>query len=520
MVWWCISLIATLACSSEDPPSGGNGDNAVGGLLSDDELPGGVSEGDDQRAQCLGETRQAEAIGLDMYVMLDISASMLDVLPQSSPLDIAPTKWDAVRTSLQSFIQAPETTEIGIGIQYFPQVQADVPFSCSANTECGAGGPCSNSYCVADDSLNIPNDGLPAVPFVRQAGDNRSFCLADGDCPGQNERCETVVGECVIPPNTVQANPAGAFINISATPQTTLVSPLCSTQADCAAIADSVCAPIGVCQNQTVLCSAALGCPAGAGDCQPFPYSCVNQTRCEVSEYATPAVPISSAVDRSAILVQSLQSQRPSGLTPTGPALRGALEHARTWAAENPARQVVTVLATDGFPTECTPLDIPDIAQIASDAYVAARPVRTFVIGVFSSGDLGADGQEGLDTLARAGGTDRAVVVNTGGNVAENFLNALNLIRDTAVSCEFKLDASAGLDYARVNLQVSDANSAARDLFNVGDLSACGADEGWYYVRDDVGNPVQINVCPSTCASFMAGGIRADLQIGCATRIK
>ncbi len=517
-LWW-IGLVATLGCSSDDPSEAG-GSAASGGLLSDDELPGGSSEGDDQRQQCLGETREAEALGLDMYVMLDISASMLEVLPQLSPLDIAATKWDAVRQSLQSFIQAPETAEIGIGIQYFPQVQTDVPFSCSTNEQCGAGGPCSNSICVTDDGLNLPNDGLPEIPFVRLAGDGGSFCFADGDCPGQDDRCETVVGECVIPPNTVQGNPEGAFINISATPDTTLVSPVCSTQADCAAIANSVCDPIGVCQNQAVICTPVLGCPAGAGACLPFPYSCVNQTRCEVSEYATPAVAISSDAARSAILIQSLRSQIPNGLTPTGPALRGALEHAQTWAEQNPARQVVTVLATDGFPTECTPLEIPDIAQIASTAYGAARPVRTFVIGVFGSGDLGADGQERLDTLARAGGTERAIVVNTGGNVAENFLNALNLIRDTAVSCEFKLDASAGLDYGRVNLQVSDANSTARDLFNVGDLSACGADEGWYYVRDDAGNPLQINVCPSTCATFMAGGIRADLQIGCATRIR
>jgi len=49
--------------------------------------------------QCLGETRQAEAIALDMFVMLDISASMLDVLPQLNFL--APrTKWDAVREAL------------------------------------------------------------------------------------------------------------------------------------------------------------------------------------------------------------------------------------------------------------------------------------------------------------------------------------------------------------------------------------------------------------------------------------
>jgi hypothetical protein len=452
---------------------------------------------------------------------------MLNVLPRLSPLDIAMTKWDAVRQSLQSFIQAPETAEIGIGIQYFPQLRAEVPFSCSTNEQCGAGAPCTNSRCVIDDALNIIGDNAPPVPFVLQAGELPSYCSADTDCTGPGERCGTVVGECVLPPGVLVEFPDGAFINAgtAAAP----VAPVCGSQADCQAFDGSVCEPIGVCQTQVcdpsgacgaLLCSPTVGCPAIAGACQVAPERCANQSFCDASAYATPAVPISSAAVRSDELVRSLRSQIPNGFTPTGPALRGALEHAQAWAGQNPGRQVVTVLATDGFPTECAPTEITDIAQLASDAYGAARPVRTFVIGVFGSADLGADGQDNLDQIAQAGGTERSIVVNTGGNVAGDFLNALNLIRDTSVSCEFKLDASAGLDYARVNLQVSDANSSARDLFNVGDLSACGADEGWYYVRDAAGNPLQINVCPTTCSAFMAGGIRADLQIGCATRIK
>jgi len=39
-------------------------------------------------------------------------------------------------------------------------------------------------------------------------------------------------------------------------------------------------------------------------------------------------------------------------------------------------------------------------------------------------------------------------------------------------------------------------------------------------VRDAAGIPSQISVCPSTCATFMGEGVRADLQIGCATRIR
>jgi len=327
-------------------------------------------------------------------------------------------------------------------------------------------------------------------------------------------------GECVIPPNTSATSPDGAYLDLDPDPNL-VASPVCNGAADCRGLPGTGCDRIGLCANQQFSCTLTVGCPAGAGACLDLPYDCVNQTRCDTAVYSTPAVEISSDPARSPAIVASLQSQVPNGLTPTGPALAGALEHARAWAEQHPGRQVVTVLATDGFPTVCAPVAIPDIAQIASDAATGQNPVRTFVIGVFGQGDLGADGQARLNALAQAGGTERAFVINTAGNVASDFLNALNVIRDTTVSCEFQLDASGALDFDQVNLQVTDALGAQKQLFNVGDVSACGSDDqGWYYVRDAEGNPQQINVCPGTCGTFMAGGVRADLQIGCATLIR
>jgi hypothetical protein len=67
---------------------------------------------------------------------------------------------------------------------------------------------------------------------------------------------------------------------------------------------------------------------------------------------------------------------------------------------------------------------------------------------------------------------------------------------------------------------VSDASGNTTPLFNVGDVSACGTDPGWYYLLNAAGAPTQIKVCPSTCAGFMTEGVRAELEIGCATRIR
>lgn len=516
-----VALVSACSSSKEEPS-----EQTEGGFLIDE--PGGGSSGaagsgsgsGDIGVQCLGETRQAEAIGLDMFVMLDISASMLDVLPQLNLFSAPRTKWDAVRQALSTFIQAPETNDIGIGIQYFPQIREGVPFTCTANAACGAnGGPCSNSLCVQDDQLVDPTGEFPPLTFVRAADGDVTYCNGNADCPG-GSFCRSIAGQCVFSAGVLPEAPNGSFLDVSDDPAT-IVEPLCTGQNDCQGIPATTCEEIGICQNQLVLCSATIDCPPGAGACGAFPYGCVNQTQCEAAAYAAPAVPISDDPDRSAALLASLETQVPNGLTPTGPALSGALDHARAWSEQNLGRQVVTVLATDGFPTECAPVEIPDIAGIAEAATSADRPVRTFVIGVFSTADLGADGEQRLDELARAGGTDEAFIINTGGNVVTDFANALNEIRDRTVSCEFQLGETATLDFDRVNLRVTDASGSATDLVSVGDASACGSNgQGWYYVRDTSGTPLQINVCPSTCSDFMGDGVRVDLQIGCETRIQ
>jgi hypothetical protein len=485
-----------------------------GGLLSDDEIASDPSTAPEDQRTCLGETHAAEVIGLDIFVMLDISGSMLDVLPVASlRARQDTTKWDAVKRSMEAFVQAPESADIGVGLQYFPQLQPNVPDTCTSNAECGVGGPCTASVCVAGFIADDPTDNQPAVAFIGPTkpdcvGDE-CICASDADCGGNNAQCVGMLGVCVIPGQGVPQLP---------------VPPLCNAQNDCLGIPGTNCEPIGLCNNSDptnpTICVPSLGCPQGTGPCVPYPYTCVAQTVCEATSYATPAVPIATGMDHAAQIIQSLEGVQLRGLTPTGPALRGALDQARAWAAAHPDRQVVTVLATDGLPTECSPQQIPDIAQLAASESSAADPVRTFVIGVFSAADLGDDGQANLDALARAGGTDRAFVINTGGNVADDFLQALNKIRDSAVSCEFQLGAEAALDFDQVNLRLSEPSGAVSDLANVGDLSACGNDQGWYYKRAADGTPTQIEVCPSTCARFTTSGVSAELQVGCATRIR
>jgi von Willebrand factor type A domain-containing protein len=379
-------------------------------------------------------------------------------------------------------------------------------------------GPCSSSRCVVDEVQ--PGQGnVPTLSYTRLPPGDEQNCFDDDECSGAAE-CRIMLGECILPPLTFQDLPDGAFLNLAAPGATERITPVCAVQGDCAGLPGTNCEQVGICQDRANLCTASLACPPGSGACQGVPSVCVNQTKCEAADYAVPDVPISSGAQRGA-LVASLRARQPNGLTPTGPALEGALQQARAWAGDNPGRQVVTVLATDGFPTECAPVDIPDIAALASDAASGIDGVKTFVIGVFSDLDLGQDGQARLNALAQAGGTGEAFVVNTTrANVADEFLNALNVIRTTAVGCEFRLDADTALDLDKVNLKVTAAGTE-RQLFNVPSAADCGAGaQAWYYVRDDNGDPLQINVCPAVCAGFMSGSVRVDLEIGCATLIR
>lgn len=512
--------LAAGSCSAPEPPGTLPASQPATGdefRIGDADLvgdPGSASTLLPPGESCLGEARAVEHIGLDMFLMLDLSGSMLDPLPAAARLAGASNKWDAVRASLESFVQAPEASEIGIGLQYFPLSNPGVSFACSSGAECGDGA-CTNTLCVVHAQTAGADGGAP-LEYLRVAGDQGTLCRTDADCPAAGESCQTLLGACVFPPGALADHPQGHFANVSDAPETSFVSARCSSTQDCAGVPGTRCETVGLCTLSPVQCSDSVPCPAGAGLCQPFPYTCANFTSCDTARYAEPAVAIDRSSTRAGNVITSLRAQVPLGATPTGPALAGALAQARSWADQHPERQMVTVLATDGFPTVCEPLEIPALAELAR----GGLPVRTFVIAVFSDEDLDADGRQRLDQIASAGGSERALVVNTAGDLTSEFLAALNQIRSTAVSCDFALDAGARLDFDRVNLRLLDSAGSARELLNVGDASACGDEPGWHYVRDASGLPVQVSVCPASCEELRSGRVSAELQIGCVTRIR
>ncbi len=233
---------------------------------------------------------------------------------------------------------------------------------------------------------------------------------------------------------------------------------------------------------------------------------------CDPAAYAEPRVPIGLVSEVGLDLAAAMDEVTPGGLTPTVPALEGAVSYARSWAQDNPGRATLIVLVTDGFPTQCEN-DPGQISQAARAGYESPEHIRTFVIGV---GDVA---KFNLDNYARAGGSTKAFLTDAG-DVTRTFVDALNNITNRGLACEYQLPPPPDgmkLDTGKVQVVYTPASGGAEEVPSISSLAACSKNPngGWYY--DDPERPSKIKVCPCTCARFQAG--RVDVRLGCKPRL-
>jgi hypothetical protein len=402
---------------------------------------------------CASATQKAQQVPLDLYFMIDSSGSMADTTANGQ------TKWAAVVGAMRAFLEDPQSAGLGVGVQYFPLVNASVPDSCNANGDCGSSG----GACAVITTCSQPTSGT-VTP-----------CASNADCRGQ--------GTCV---RLGACGPANA--------------PL-------------ACAPPG----PGSVCTNGYTCTALAGYCN-------GRDKCDVASYATPAVEVAPLPGVAAAIEASLGQHMPDGLTPTSAALSGAISHAQALAAANPTHKVVVVLATDGEPDECTPSDIAGVAAIASAGRAGTPAISTYVIGVFAPAEA-ADAQTNLSTLAAAGGTGQAFIINTSQNVSQAFVSALNSVRSSGLACQYTVptpSTDAGhLDYFSVNVEYTSGSNQTVTIGNVKDRASCSPTQGgWYYDVDPStgARPQTISICDTTCNELQSDPAgRVDILLGCQT---
>lgn len=229
---------------------------------------------------------------------------------------------------------------------------------------------------------------------------------------------------------------------------------------------------------------------------------------CNPNDYARPDVPIEVLPMGGSAIVDSLRRRTPGGGTPTRPALQGAMQYAAQWATDHPARKTIIVLATAAAPQGCTSNDLDAVSQVAAAGAAHARQILTYVIGI---GNV-----QGLNQVALAGGTTQAFAApdSTSG---QEILNAIKQIRGRAATCEFLLPRPDGrqLDFSKVNVHHKPTGGNERAIYYVDGPADCGAETGgWFYVRDNLGTPASIQLCPASCTAVSGGGT-ISLLLGC-----
>lgn len=177
-----VALMTAAACSASNGNNQftGAGGNSSGTNGSGNGGPGGEigfdaglppDGSDDDGGACAAESKTAEQLPLDMYIMLDQSGSMDGSVPGGG------TRWTAVTGALKTFVNQPGAAGIGVGIQYFPLDvggPACSPF-CAVESDCGALGPCFLGLCLGcasagGDSCNSADYAKPDVEIATLPG--------------------------------------------------------------------------------------------------------------------------------------------------------------------------------------------------------------------------------------------------------------------------------------------------------------------------------------------------------------
>jgi VWA domain-containing protein len=253
---------------------------------------------------------------------------------------------------------------------------------------------------------------------------------------------------------------------------------------------------------------------------------------CGVDKYATPAVPVAPLEDNRAALLAAIDGTLPGSLTPTAPAVAGALSYALQ-VAQAPANggvPTVMVLASDGIPSECGPLDDNGQAIVSFQEIIdtlrsystpptdaagtpTVPPVRTFIVGT-------RELQNNAQALANAGGGQAFLVGGgtPGANLEQRFLDALLSIVVKPLDCEIDVpqtapDTGDAIDFDKVRLRFTGASSGSTTEFPRADgPGACGNNSAWFY--EDAIPPQKIFLCKRACDGLGAGELK--LELGCA----
>ena len=389
-------------------------------------------------------------------LLLLVDASGSMALVQDGPR----SKWEMARDGMKTFIRDEASMGLGVGLQFFP---TRVYRPCQQDADCGVRGPRPDYWC-REETI----------------------------CYGPGVDVNLAVGSC-----HPELSPCGG---------------------------NRSCTTLGRCSRTGIRCVLGAPCPGGLANdtCVQQAKTCRNATdfTCAADEYEKLRAPIEGLPGATPLLDLVLDLQSPSGGTPMGPAVEGALRHLGQRLRSNPDRRAALILVTDGLPSGCDNQEIGPVADRLRTAAMATA-IPTYVIGVFDAMEL-ATSRDALMTLADAGGTGTPFVLMPNQDLSARLLEALNQIRSKALSCIFPIPEPTGgaIDYAKVNVQIA-AASGVQSIPYVQSADRCDPVQGgWFYDVDPAsGPPTRVLTCEATCAALEAASdAKVELVFGCKTR--
>lgn len=254
-----------------------------------------------------------------------------------------------------------------------------------------------------------------------------------------------------------------------------------------------------------------------------FPIDADEDERCDADSYAAPDVPMTPLP--SPDFGEALDDIREGdwrGGTPTLAAVNGVLSFIGDYAEEHPGRYVL-VLVTDGHPQSCD--DDDSIEAVEAAVAAVADEIPTYVIGVANPPLTDEDGDEAPDTvsalrsIATAGGTENAFLIDTGDpeRTSADFSAAVAEIRGVTISCNLAIPAPPdGRTFEKDKVSVAYRSGAeTRQLPYAAD---CKDTRGWHY--DAVDAPTEVVLCEDACAEVQASSDASlSLSFTCETVI-
>jgi hypothetical protein len=197
-------------------------------------------------------------------------------------------------------------------------------------------------------------------------------------------------------------------------------------------------------------------------------------------------------------------------VTPTTPALRGAISYIRALRIADPSRDIAVVLVSDGAPDGCLS-STRTVVDVATEAATVDPRVNTFVVGL-SKGYI-----DDLNKIAAAGGTGEAILIDSDPATAQKLVTTLKTVRDTQRLCHYAVPAVGAAKPTALDLSVTtqlSPGAAAVPVSIVAGPKSCGTAGGFYV--DDVDDPKTVALCPQSCDAVHADSrSRVSVVAGC-----